>query len=111
MHGYLWFIAKRALQMLAVIFCAISATFLVTHLSPIDPVEQVLGRLSSRANLSPEAIASTRAALSDLFGTGALNTWGVLCAVQDAASLSDTYMGAFNVGHKACSNDGGNVSR
>ena len=71
MQGYLWFIGRRALQMLAVIFCGISATFLVTHLSPIDPVEQVLGRLSSRANLSPEAIASTRAALSDLFGTGA----------------------------------------
>jgi peptide/nickel transport system permease protein len=71
MHGYLWFIGKRALQMLAVIFCGISATFLVTHLSPIDPVEQVLGRLSSRANLSPEAIQATREALSDLFGTGA----------------------------------------
>src|SRR5215217_7483538 len=71
MHGYLWFIGKRALQMLAVIFCGISATFLVTHLSPINPVEQVLGRLSSRANLSPEAIAATRAALNDLFGTGA----------------------------------------
>jgi peptide/nickel transport system permease protein len=81
MHGYLWFIGKRALQMLAVIFCGISATFLVTHLSPIDPVEQVLGRLSSRANLSPEAIRATREALSDLFGTGAplheqyLNFW------------------------------------
>jgi len=71
MQGYLWFIGKRALQMLAVIFCGISATFLVTHMSPIDPVEQVLGRLSSRANLSPEAIIATRAALNDLFGTGA----------------------------------------
>ena len=70
MQGYFWFVGKRALQMLAVIFCGISATFLVTHLSPIDPVEQVLGRLSSRANLSPEAIASTRAALSEMYGTG-----------------------------------------
>ncbi|MBU1304962.1 MAG: ABC transporter permease [Alphaproteobacteria bacterium] len=70
MNSYLWFVGKRTLQMLAVIFCGISATFLVTHLSPIDPVEQVLGRLSARANLSPEAIASTRAALSEMYGTG-----------------------------------------
>jgi peptide/nickel transport system permease protein len=70
MQGYLFFVAKRALQLLAVIFCGISATFLVTHLSPIDPVEQVLGRLSARSNLSPEAIASTRAALTELYGTG-----------------------------------------
>lgn len=70
MNSYMWFVGKRTLQMLAVIFCGISATFLVTHLSPIDPVEQVLGRLSARANLSPEAIASTRAALSEMYGTG-----------------------------------------
>lgn len=70
MHGYLFFAAKRLLQLLAVIFCGISATFLVTHLSPIDPVEQVLGRLSARSNLSPEAIAATRAALTEMYGTG-----------------------------------------
>ena len=70
MHSYFWFVGKRALQLLAVVFCGISATFLVTHLSPIDPVEQVLGRLSSRANLSPEAIASTRLALTEMYGTG-----------------------------------------
>ncbi|MFK4811898.1 ABC transporter permease [Devosia sp. ZW T5_3] len=70
MNTYLWFVGKRILQLLAVIFCGVSATFLVTHLSPIDPVEQVLGRLSARSNLSPEAIASTRAALTELYGTG-----------------------------------------
>lgn len=70
MNSYFWFVGKRALLMLAVVFCGISATFLVTHMSPIDPVEQVLGRLSSRANLSPEAIASTRVALTEMYGTG-----------------------------------------
>lgn len=70
MNSYFWFVGKRALLMLAVIFCGISATFLVTHLSPVDPVEQVLGRLSSRSNLSPEAIAATRAALTEMYGTG-----------------------------------------
>lgn len=70
MQGYIWFVGKRVLQLLAVIFCGVSATFLVTHLSPVDPVEQVLGRLSSRSNLSPDAIAATRAALTELYGTG-----------------------------------------
>lgn len=70
MQGYIWFVGKRVLQLLAVIFCGVSATFLVTHLSPVDPVEQVLGRLSARSNLSPDAIAATRAALTELYGTG-----------------------------------------
>jgi peptide/nickel transport system permease protein len=69
MQGYFWFIGKRLLQLVAVIFCAISATFLVTHLSPVDPVEQVLGRLSARSNLSPEAIEATRVALTEMYGT------------------------------------------
>jgi peptide/nickel transport system permease protein len=70
MNGYLLFVAKRALLMFAVIFFGISAMFFVTYLSPIDPVEQVLGRLSARSNLSPEAIAATREALTAMFGTG-----------------------------------------
>lgn len=69
MQGYLWFAAKRFVQLLAVIFFGVSAMFVVTYLSPIDPVEQVLGRLSARSNLSPEAIAATRAALTEMFGT------------------------------------------
>ena len=69
MRGYLWFVSKRLLQLLAVIFCGISATFIVTHLSPIDPVEQVLGRLSGRSNLPPAAIEATRQALTEMYGT------------------------------------------
>ncbi|ODT71250.1 MAG: ABC transporter permease [Pelagibacterium sp. SCN 63-23] len=69
MRGYLWFVGKRLLQLLAVIFCGISATFIVTHLSPIDPVEQVLGRLSGRSNLPPAAIEATRQALTEMYGT------------------------------------------
>ncbi len=43
MQSYLWFAGKRLLQLVAVIFFGVSAMFLVTYLSPIDPVEQVLG--------------------------------------------------------------------
>lgn len=48
---------------------------------------------------------------NDLFGTGATSSWGVYCAVQDSSSVADNYMGAFGVGYKFCSNDGGNVVR
>lgn len=69
MRSYLIFAGKRLLQLAAVIFFGVSGMFFITYLSPIDPVEQVLGRLSSRSNLSPEAIASTREALQAMFGT------------------------------------------
>ena len=68
MHGYLWFVGKRALQLLAVIFFGVSATFLVTHLSPINPVESALGRMTARSVSNPEAIVAMRAALTELYG-------------------------------------------
>jgi peptide/nickel transport system permease protein len=68
MHGYFWFVGKRALQLLAVIFFGVSATFLVTHLSPISPVEAILGRMTARSNSAPDAIIAMRAALTELYG-------------------------------------------
>lgn len=68
MQGYLWFIGKRALLLLAVVFFGVSATFLVTHLSPISPVEAALGRMTARSNFAPEAITAMRAALTELYG-------------------------------------------
>jgi len=68
MQGYLWFVGKRALQLLAVVFFGVSATFLITHLSPINPVEAALGRMTARSNFAPEAIAAMRAALTEMYG-------------------------------------------
>ena len=68
MQGYLWFVGKRALQLLAVVFFGVSATFLVTHLSPISPVEAALGRMTARSNFNPEAIVAMREALTELYG-------------------------------------------
>ena len=68
MQGYFWFIGKRAVQLLAVIFCGVSATFLVTHLSPISPVESALGRMTARSNFAPEAVEQMRATLTELYG-------------------------------------------
>ncbi|HEV7344677.1 MAG TPA: ABC transporter permease [Devosia sp.] len=71
MHGYLLFVARRALLMLAVIFAGVSLTFLVTHLSPINPVEAALGRMTARSVSNPEAIVAMRAALTELYGVEA----------------------------------------
>jgi peptide/nickel transport system permease protein len=68
MHGYLVFVGKRLLQLLAVIFFGVSATFLVTHLSPINPVEAALVRMTARSVSNPEAITAMRAALTELYG-------------------------------------------
>ncbi|WP_417308082.1 ABC transporter permease [Devosia sp.] len=68
MRSYFWFVGKRALQLLAVVFFGVSATFLVTHLSPISPVETALGRMTARSNFDPEAIVAMREALTEMYG-------------------------------------------
>ena len=68
MRGYCWFALKRFVQLLAVVFVGVSATFLITHLSPISPVESMLGRITARSNFSPEAIEAMRAALTEMYG-------------------------------------------
>jgi peptide/nickel transport system permease protein len=68
MQGYLWFVGKRLLQLLAVVFFGVSATFFVTHLSPISPVEAALGRMTARSNFNPDAIVAMREALTELYG-------------------------------------------
>jgi peptide/nickel transport system permease protein len=54
--------------LLAVVFFGVSATFFVTHLSPISPVDSALTRMTSRANFAPEAITAMREALTELYG-------------------------------------------
>lgn len=68
MRGYLLFAAKRALQLIAVCIVGITVMFIISHMSPISPVESVLGRMTARSNSSPEAIAAMRAALTEMYG-------------------------------------------
>jgi peptide/nickel transport system permease protein len=69
MRDYLLFVLKRLLQLAAVVFAGISAAFFISHLSPISPVETIIGRVSGQSSFSPEAIESLRATLTELFGT------------------------------------------
>lgn len=68
MRAYFIFIAKRAVQLFAVVFCGISAAFFITHLSPIDPVQQAILRITSRSSFSPTALAAMREALTEMYG-------------------------------------------
>jgi peptide/nickel transport system permease protein len=68
MRAYLWFSLQRAIKMLVVIFVGVSVAFLITNLSPVNPVDTVLQRITSRSSFSPEAIDEMRAALTDLYG-------------------------------------------
>jgi peptide/nickel transport system permease protein len=62
------FILPRFVQWLVVIFVGVSVTFLVPRLSPINPISQAMGRLTSFQTLSPEATVALRESLEDLYG-------------------------------------------
>ena len=62
------YILPRLLQWFIVIFVGVTITFLVPRLSPVNPVDQALGRLTAFQTLSPEATVALRASLLDLYG-------------------------------------------
>jgi peptide/nickel transport system permease protein len=66
--GYLWFAVQRTIQMAVVVLAGTSVAFMITHLSPVSPVESALNRITARSNFSPEAVAELRSALTDLYG-------------------------------------------
>jgi peptide/nickel transport system permease protein len=68
MKAYLFFALKRLVQLVAVVFAGCTAAFFISHLSPISPVEQVIGRVAGQSSYSPEAIQSLRETLTELFG-------------------------------------------
>ena len=57
MSGYAGYVVRRLGQFVLVVFVGISLIFLVTHLTPIDPVQQTITALSTYGQTSPEAVA------------------------------------------------------
>ena len=56
-------------------FIGINIAFVVTHATPIDPVEQTISAATSFGSTSPEAIAKMRESLRELYGVqGGLGT-------------------------------------
>jgi peptide/nickel transport system permease protein len=68
MKAYLLFALKRFIQLIAVVVFGCSVAFFVAHLSPISPVEQIIGQITGRSVTSPESINELRRTLTELFG-------------------------------------------
>lgn len=94
MGSYGRYVAKRFAQFLLVVFVGISLTFFITHLTPIDPVEQMIASMTAFGSTSPEAIDMMRAALRELYGIeGSLIEqyfiyWGRMLTLDFGPSLS-----------------------
>ena len=68
MTSYLIFVLKRFGQFLLVVFLGVTITFFVTHLSPIDPVEESIGSITQMGQSDPNAIELMRQSLRELYG-------------------------------------------
>jgi peptide/nickel transport system permease protein len=62
------FFLPRLVQWVVVIFVGVTLTFLIPRLSPINPVDQAMARLSSFSIREPEATLALRQSLEDLYG-------------------------------------------
>jgi peptide/nickel transport system permease protein len=68
MKSYLTYLSKRLMQFAIVVFVGINVTYLVTHMTPINPVEQTISAATSFGSTSPEAIEMMRQSLRQLYG-------------------------------------------
>lgn len=68
MKVYLTYLSKRLLQFAVVVFVGINVAYVVTHMTPINPVEQTISAATAYGSTSPEAIEMMRRSLSELYG-------------------------------------------
>ncbi len=62
------FILPRLLQWVFVIFIGVTITFLIPRLSPVNPVEQAVSRMTTFQTMNPEATQIMRETFLDLYG-------------------------------------------
>jgi peptide/nickel transport system permease protein len=70
MSGYLAYIGRRLAQFVLVVFIGINLAYVITHATPIDPVEQSISAVTSYGNTAPGAIEQMRTSLRELYGLG-----------------------------------------
>jgi peptide/nickel transport system permease protein len=68
MSGYPAYLLTRLCQFALVVFIGINIAFIVTHSTPIDPVEQSIAAATQFGSTSPEAIGLMRQSLKELYG-------------------------------------------
>jgi peptide/nickel transport system permease protein len=62
------FVLPRLAQWVIVVFVGVTITFLIPRLSPINPINQAMSRLTAFQTLNPEAVLELRQTLEDLYG-------------------------------------------
>ncbi len=62
------FFLPRILQWFVVIFVGVTLTFLIPRLSPVNPVDQAVGRLSAFQTIDPQAAIAMRESIEDFYG-------------------------------------------
>ena len=68
MRTFLVHILRRFRQFVLVVFIGINLTFLITHITPIDPVEASVSAMTAFSSSQPEAVALMRKSLKELYG-------------------------------------------
>jgi peptide/nickel transport system permease protein len=68
MTGYPVYLLGRLVQFVLVVFIGINISFVVTHATPINPVEATIAAATQFGTTSPEAIAMMRQSLIELYG-------------------------------------------
>ena len=94
MRAFALYALKRLGQFVLVVFIGVNIAYLITHATPIDPVEQSVATATSFGQASPEAIAMLRVSLRELYGlTGSpleqyASFWRRIAAADFGPSLS-----------------------
>jgi peptide/nickel transport system permease protein len=68
MATYAVYLLRRFGQFVLVVFIGMNIAFVVTHATPIDPVEQSIAAATAFGSTSPEAIGLMRQSLRELYG-------------------------------------------
>jgi peptide/nickel transport system permease protein len=68
MDGFAKYLVRRLFQFFLVIFLGVSLAFLITNLSPVDPVEQSVALMTNFGATDPRAVELMREALAQLYG-------------------------------------------
>ena len=68
MKSYAAYLLRRLGQFVLVVFIGINISFVITHATPIDPVEQTISASTAFGSTSPEATAMMRQSLRELYG-------------------------------------------
>lgn len=94
MNSLAAYLGKRLLQFVFVVVAGITLAFLITNLSPVDPVEASLSQMTSFGATDPRAVETMREALTELYGLEGslaeryLDFWGRVLTGDFGPSLS-----------------------